>query len=202
MRTIALAALLLTFVAAPQAQDDSGFRYSDSVERSFASGMKVNLDLAAGDVLLRRGDNNRIRVVWSTRTREQMSDAKVHVDVEGREATIRTFSPRNGFRVEIELPQRTHLYLRMTAGDLTIAGIDGNKDVALRAGDLVIEVDDPAQYHHVNASLIAGDLSARPFGFSTGGLFRSFTHEGKGPFELRARLWAGDLRLMRSKSSQ
>lgn len=202
MRTIALAALLLTFVAAPQAQDDSEFRYSDSVERSFASGMKVNLDLSAGDVLLRRGDNNRIRIVWSTRTREQMSDAKVRLDVQSHEATIRTSSPRNGFRVEIELPHRTHLYLRMTAGDLTIAGIEGNKDVALRAGDLVIEVDDPAQYHHVNASLIAGDLSARPFGFSTGGLFRSFTHEGKGPFELRARLWAGDLRLQRSKSSQ
>lgn len=202
MRTIAFAALLLAFVAAPEALGERDSRFSDSLERAFAPGGKVNLNLSAGDCELMRGADNRIRVVWSTRTDEQLADAKVRVNVRHDEATVRTSGPGNGFRVQIELPRRTDLYLRMTAGDLTISGIEGNKDVALRAGDLVIDVDDPAKYGQVNASLWAGDISARPFGFSTGGLFRSFSHRGKGPFELRARLWAGDLRLRQQKSDQ
>ena len=83
----------------------------------------------------------------------------------------------------------------MTAGDLEIVGIEGDKDVHLRAGDLSIEVGDPAAYKLVTGSVTAGDIDASPFGITKGGLFRSFTHEGKGRFSLRAKLWAGDLRL-------
>jgi hypothetical protein len=97
------------------------------------------------------------------------------------------------------LPAHTDLDLRMTAGDLTIAGIEGNKDVRLRAGNLTIEVADAAQYGTVSASVTAGDLSASPFGVSKGGLFRSFTHAGRGRYDLKARLWAGDLRLKAAK---
>jgi len=195
MRTIAGAALFLVFVAAPQARDENDFQYQDSLERVFAPAGQVNLDLSAGDYQLRRGDDRGIRVVWKTRTREQMAETRVRVEVRGTEAAIRTDGPDKDFHVEIELPRRSDLFLRMSAGDLSIAGIEGNKDVRLRAGDLHIEVADPAQYGHVQASVTAGDISAEPFGISTGGLFRSFKHEGGGRFELRARLWAGDLTL-------
>jgi len=205
MRTAALVALLLTFVAAPQAQEDDRSDVSDSLDRPFAPAGKVRLDLSAGDYELTRGSDNRIRVVWSTRTAEQLADSRVRVTVKGSEADILTSGPRkpghNHFRVAVELPRRTDLLLRMTAGDLTIAGIEGNKDVRLRAGDLTIEVADPAQYRRVDASLLAGDLAARPFGFSTGGLFRNFAHTGPGRYDLRARLWAGDLRLIPAKTT-
>ena len=200
MRTLTLAALLLTFVAAPEAQRDSSSKFADSVERPFAPAGTVRLDLSAGDYQLTRGDDDRIRVAWHTRDVEALNQTRVGVTVRGKEAAIRTSGPRgfrgNHFRVEIELPRRTDLLLRMTAGDLSIAGIEGHKDVLLRAGDLRIEVGDPAQYKQVNASVTAGDISARPFGFSTGGLFRSFASTGPGRYQLRARLWAGDLKLL------
>jgi hypothetical protein len=200
MRTIALAALLLTFGAAPEAQRDTTSRYSDTLERPFAPAGTVRLNLSAGDYRLSRGVDDRIHVAWQTRDVESLNQSRVDVTVRGKEAAIHTSRPRrfgnNHFRVDIELPRRTDLLLRMTAGDLTISGIEGHKDVLLRAGDLTIEVADPEQYKLVNASVTAGDISARPFGFSTGGLFRNFAHSGPGRYQLRARLWAGDLKLL------
>lgn len=188
---VALTALLIA-VERITAQTDAT---SGLVERTFSSGGQINLDLSAGDYTVRKGTSDRIRLSWQTRTAEQAHDVKVRLDVHGTEATIATDGPNNHFRVEIEIPQRSDLFLRMTAGDLTISGIEGHKDVRLRAGDLSIEVADAAQYRHVEASVTAGDLAATPFGFETGGLFRSFSHEGRGKFDLKARLWAGDLRL-------
>jgi len=196
MRTIAFAALLLAFGVAPEALNDSRSELSDSTERSFAPGGLVRLDLSAGDYRISRGEDRRIRVMWHARTAEQMEQARVRLEVHGTEAEVTTWGPRRDnsrFRVEVELPGRSDLHLRMSAGDLVIAGIEGHKDVRLRAGDLTIEVPQPAQYGRVNASVTAGDISAEPFGVSTGGLFRSFSHTGPGRYELRARLWAGDL---------
>ncbi len=96
---------------------------------------------------------------------------RVRADVNDDAASIVTDGPGNHFRVLIELPQHTDLFLRMSAGDLSIEGVDGNKDVRLRAGDLRIDVGDGTSYSHVDVAVTAGDLSARPFGFSTGGLW-------------------------------
>ena len=201
MRNVALAALLLTFVAAPRAADDD-VRYSDSLERAFAPAGIVRLDLSAGDYRIRRGDDERIRVTWYTRSAERLNQVWVKATVKDKTAAISTSGVRGRARFEIELPRRSDLHLRMTAGDLSIAGIEGNKDVFLRAGDLDIEVPEPDQYRQVRASLVAGDLTARPFGFTTGGLFRSFDHSGPGRYNLRVRLWAGDLRLVAPRSAR
>jgi hypothetical protein len=83
----------------------------------------------------------------------------------------------------------------MSAGDLTIEDIRGNKDVELRAGDLRIDVGRANDYKNVDASLWAGDLKASPFRVTKGGLFRSFDWSGPGAYRLHARLLAGDLYL-------
>jgi hypothetical protein len=41
-----------------------------------------------------------------------------------------------------------------------------------------------------------GDLKASPFSVEKGGFFRSFQWEGKGAYDVRARLTVGDLRLV------
>jgi hypothetical protein len=203
MKKIALAALLLTFAAVPRALEESGYRYGDSVEHPFRSGGRVRLTLSAGDHQVVPGDSGRIRVAWRTRSADDLDRTRVRVRVNGADASISASGPRRGsYRVRIELPQRSDLLLRMSAGDLSIGGLVGNKDVHLRAGDLNIEVPDPQQYRRVRASVVAGDLAATPFRFSTGGLFRSFAHEGKGRFELRVRLWAGDLRLVPASTAR
>lgn len=198
MKAFAIPALLLAFAAVPASADES-FPFSGALERAFRSGGRIRLDLSAGDYDIRRGSNHALRIVWHTRTAEQLEQVRVRADVDGGAANIVTDGPDNHFRVVIELPRHTDLFLRMSAGDLSIEGVDGNKDVRLRAGDLRIDVGDGTSYAHVDAAVTAGDLSARPFGFSTGGLWRSFNHDGSGRFRLRARLWAGDLRLMSTR---
>jgi hypothetical protein len=45
----------------------------------------------------------------------------------------------------------------------------------------------------VSASVTAGGLTAAPWHADTGGLWRSFTANGDGEFDLHARLLAGQL---------
>jgi hypothetical protein len=87
------------------------------------------------------------------------------------------------------------LYVRMPAGDLTVEGVSGDKDVELHFGDLTIAVGNAADYSHVDASVMSGDLEAAPFGESHGGLFRSFEKSGSGKYKLHAHVGAGDLTL-------
>ena len=195
MRAFAIPALLLTLGVAAVRAGEADSPFSGALERAFQSGGRVRLDLSAGDCLIRRGTDDALRVKWLTRTAADLERVRVRADVNGQQATISTRGPRNHFRVVIDLPRHTDLFVRMSAGDLTIERVDGNKDVRLRAGDLRIDVGDGTSYASVDAAVTAGDLRARPFGFSTGGLWRSFTHRGDGRFRLRARMWAGDLQL-------
>jgi hypothetical protein len=106
---------------------------------------------------------------------------------------VRTTGPRNGFEVVIEVPARTDLNVDLTAGDLRIEGITGNKDVGSWAGNIVIDVGRADEYARVDASVKAGDISAVPFNARKGGLFRSFTWKGPGQYTLKVNLTAGNL---------
>src|SRR6185369_10648844 len=101
----------------------------------------------------------------------------------------------NNLKFMIQVPSQSDLYVRLSAGDLTIEDIRGNKDVELRAGDLHIDVGQAADYKKVDASLWAGDIKASAFQIFKGGLFRSFEWAGSGPYRLHAHLLAGDLHL-------
>ena len=67
--------------------------------------------------------------------------------------------------------------------------------VGLEPGTIVFDIGQPEQYRFVEASVRAGDLTAAPFKVSKGGLLRSFTWTGKGPYSLKVKLFAGDLTL-------
>lgn len=93
------------------------------------------------------------------------------------------------------MPRRADLVIRLTAGELTIEDVEGHKDVALHAGEINIAVKRPDSYQDVEASVWAGEVDAAPYGLSKGGLFRSIEWHGKGPYRLKARLKAGEVRL-------
>ena len=171
-------------------------RLSDSLERPFAPGGAIHMSLSAGDYRISGSKEHRIRVLWKVRNAQDLPRVRVQADVKGSEATLATDGVRNGFALEIQVPTRSGLHVRLTAGDLTVDGIEGNKDIESHAGDLTIDVGRAEDYRHVDASLWAGDLEARPFNVSKGGLFRSFDWKGSGAYTLHAHLKAGDLRLV------
>ncbi len=183
--------------ASPSAQSPSSARPSDSLERPFTQNGRIRMDLSAGEYQISGSTDRRIHIEWSVREADQLSKVHARADVHGSDASIATDGPshNNGVRFVIHVPERSDLYVRMTAGDIRIEDVRGNKDVELHAGDARIDVGRAEDYHRVDASVWAGDLHAAPFNVIKGGLFRSFDWSGKGPYRLHARLKAGDLRL-------
>ena len=109
------------------------------------------------------------------RDAEALGRVRARADVSGSELSITTDGPNNrGLKFTIQVPNSSDLYVRVSAGDLMIEGIRGNKDVELRAGDLRIDVGRADDYKTVDASLWAGDLHASAFQIEKRGLFRSF----------------------------
>ena len=162
------------------------------VEKPFVSGGRIDISLSGGDYQILAAADNRIRV---TLTRNP-GNTKVDIVTSGSQATVKvTDTPHGNFGATIEVPKIASLTAHLTGGNITITGISGNKDVDSYAGNVTIGIADPNEYASVDASVKAGDLSARPFGGSKSGLFQTFTWSGKGKYTLRATLGAGNLEL-------
>ena len=199
MRMLIAVALLGTiFVAVPMPQSDSASRASESLMRAFAPGGRITMDLSAGEYRISGTPDSSIRLTWSVRDADQLREVRTRVDARGDEATITTDGPdgdRGGFEVMITVPSRSDLNVRLTAGEMEIDGIAGNKDVALHAGELTIDVGRVQDYRRVEASVWAGEVNGGPFGGNKGGLFRSLEWNGQGAYRLEARLKAGEIQL-------
>jgi hypothetical protein len=192
MRSWLWAAVALVAVTV-SAQDSTS---SSWLERRFAANGSVKMDLVAGDYLITGHSQDRVRVDWTARDADALSRVRVHADIRDREAKITTDGPSNrGLKFTIQIPSQSDLHVRLSAGDLKLEDVRGNKDVELRAGDLRIDVGHAEDYRKVDASLWAGDIKASAFQIFKGGLFRSFDWTGKGSYRLHAHLMAGDLYL-------
>jgi hypothetical protein len=166
-------------------------------EAPLPSGIPLRLYLRSGDIRLLGADDNKISVDISGKNADKAKDIKHHLIVKESSAEFRlSGGPRNDFQITIRLPKNCDLFLRVPAGDVTVEGIAGDKDIELHAGDLSIHVGNPNEYSHVDASVSAGDVSAAPFCESHSGLFRSFRKSGSGRYKLHAHVGAGDLTLL------
>jgi hypothetical protein len=162
------------------------------VEKDFVSGGKVEMTLESGDYEIRPSSDNRIHVRWN----EADKGVAVKLTTNGKSADLRVENtPHNHFHAKIEVPAATDLRIRMTAGDLTVGEIKGDKDIEMNAGDLRVSVGNANEWREVDASVTAGDLNASPFQARTGGLFRSIKWKGPGKYRLYIHLMAGDVNL-------
>jgi hypothetical protein len=190
---IVASAVGLTIAGAARTADQS--RTSDSLERVFAPGGLIKMDLSAGEYRIEPSRDNQIRMSWSVRDAWRLSHTNVRADVHGSEASLMTDGSGNGFRVLIEVPRQSNLHVRLTAGDLTLRGIEGDKDVELHAGELDLDVGRAEDYGRVDAGIWAGEIDASPFRVTKEGLFRSFSWKGQGSYRLHAHLKAGEIRM-------
>jgi hypothetical protein len=205
MKTWPLTTLVAAFALLPAAASPSGEatrRADQALERAFPSGGAVELDLSAGEYRILRGGDDKLTMEWWARNPEDLERVRVSAEVSGKTATVRTSRTRNHFSAVIRVPARTDIELSLSAGDLDIEGIEGNKDVRVNAGDVDIQMGPAGDYGQVTASLWAGDLKAEPLGIRTEGLFRSFDWKGKGRYRLTVRLLAGDVRLYEGAPSK
>ena len=193
LEVLVLGSLALAQAPPPPSSPADAYR----VERPFAAGGHVRLQLASGDYVLRAGDSDRIVVRWEADDEARIKDVKellVDVQVTGSTARIVTEGKARHVTFVVELPARSDVHLRMRAGEIRVQGIDGHKDVRMTAGELKIGVRRES-LGSAHASVTFGDLDARALGISKSGIKRSLDWIGGGRYELDARLGASDLTL-------
>jgi Toastrack DUF4097 len=163
-------------------------------EKDFVSDGRIEITLESGDYNIRASSDNRIRVRWNEASARGV---QVKLTTSGKTADVRVENtPNNNFHATVEVPALADLRIRLTAGNVEIAGIKGDKDIEANAGNVNISVGSSSDWGEVDASVTAGDLHAPAFKAATGGLFRSFKWKGPGKYRLHVHLMAGDVNLL------
>jgi hypothetical protein len=167
-----------------------------SVQEKFVSQGMIRLHLESGGYTITPGDSENIVVTCHAPREEKLKNVRVAIKLMGATADVYVRNTPNGnFTGVIEVPRRSNLWARLTAGELNVGNIEGDKDLEIRAGQLSIEIPRPQEYGHRDASVFTGAIEASAFEISKGGLFRSFHQQGPGKYRLHAHVMAGDIRL-------
>ena len=164
----------------------------------FDAGGRLRLTVRSGEIHVVGTGDSKVSVELSGRKAHEDSAKKVKVRFrrDGRDGELKiSGGPNNDLTITVRIPSQTDLRARIPFGDVEIENVHGSHDVEVHAGDLTIDVDDPKDYAHVDASVGAGDLDGGPFSEYKDGLFRSFEKQGEGRLRLHAHVGAGDLRL-------
>lgn len=200
-KTILACLVLAPLCAAPfcLAASDGDYEETHSDARDFASGGSVHLRLRVGDIHIRRGDSNRIRLRYTVKSRRErkVKDAHVDFEVRGNEATIEfhtAYGDNTQFDVELEVPEKTNLDVHDKVGGVTVEDVEGDKDLTLGVGDIRV-ANGRAGYRVVKASAGIGDVSGDGYGATSGWLGKSLKYQGEGKYELRAHVGVGDIKL-------
>lgn len=156
----------------------------------------LRLHLHDGDFRIVGSDSDEITIHTEGRNRALTKKMEVQFKRSGDSLDVDFLRvPKNEFQVTIAVPKETNLYARMRAGDLSVNGVSGDKDLELTGGDLSIQVPDPSDYGPVDLKVRFGDVSGSPFGDPKGWVGNSLKVDGNGRFRLHARVFAGDLML-------
>ncbi len=184
--------LLLAGAVAVEAQE----RASATTSQKFISGGTIRLHLEAGGYTISPGDSDNIVITCGHRSEEKLKQVHVSIKPAGTTADVYVRNtPNNNFTATIEVPRRSNLWARLTAGEITVGTIEGDKDIELHAGSLVIDIPRPQDYGLREASVTTGSISAPAFEENRDGLFRSFRQHGPGKYRLHVHVMAGEITL-------
>lgn len=174
-------------------QDVNIDRRGDSpVETKFAAGGRIRMRLCPSGSEIVGTDEPTLRVSYHP----ERDDVRVRIETIGDHADLQVSGcPSNNFKVRIELPKSSALYVRMFAGQLDVNGVTGDKDVELSFGQMNIDAGKSENYASVDASVNSGAIDANAFDVHKGGLFRSFDQSGPGKYRLHAHVGAGQIEL-------
>jgi hypothetical protein len=162
----------------------------------FASRGQLDLRIRPAEIHIIGSDEDRIVVRVGGRQGPNSRDVQARFEKHGNSGALEiTGGPRNDVTITVQVPRESSLVVRVFAGDVEVRNVVGDKDVELNFGALRIGVGDTTGYSSVKASVSSGEIDAKPFGESHGGLFRSVEKSGNGKYKLRAYVGAGRLSL-------
>jgi hypothetical protein len=167
-----------------------------SAQQKFISGGTIRLHLEAGGYTVTPVDSENIVVTCRAHSEEQHKGVKVEIKRTAASADVYVSdTPHNNFQATIEVPRRSNLWARLSAGELVVEEVEGDKDLEVRAGRIQVDVSHPEHYGHRDASVTTGSIESSAFDVSKGGLFRSFEQHGPGKYRLHAHVITGEIDL-------
>ncbi len=112
--------------------------------------------------------------------------------------TIAGGSLKNGgLQIRIEVPRKTSLRIQMSAGEVQVEEIAGDKDIDLYAGQISISSARPWDYRSVDLSVDIGAVKAPAYGADEGGFFPRFKKKNvNGEYGLHAHVITGEIDLL------
>ncbi len=165
-------------------------------QQKFISGGTIRLHLEAGGYSITPSGSENIVVTCRAHTEEQLKGIKVEIKPRAASADVYVSeTPHNNFQATIEVPRHSNLWARLSAGELDVEDVEGDKNLEVRAGRLQIDIPHPEQYGHRDASVTTGSIESSAFAVSKGGLFRSFEQQGSGTYRLHAHVITGEIDL-------
>jgi hypothetical protein len=193
------AAMLCLFLVPLCAAKDWKYEETHSDSKSFAAGGSVHVRMSVGDMHIKRGDTDKIRLEYTVKSSHERNVKEAHVDfdVKGNNATIEFHAPSGDstqFDVELEVPQNTNVDVHEKVGDLTVENLEGDKDLELGVGDIRV-ASVPSAYRLVSANTGIGDVHGDGYGEPSGWLGKTLKYHGEGKYELRAHVGVGDIHL-------
>jgi hypothetical protein len=204
-KTLLACLFLVPLAAAPLCHaDDWKYEETRTDARDFVAGGMLHVHLSVGDVHVRRGDGDKIRLRYTVKSRHESNVKEAHAELEvrGTDARIEFHAPSGGntqFDVELEVPASTNLDVHQKVGDLTIENVEGDKDLELGVGDIRVSSEHPsgehAKYRLIHASAGIGDVNGEGYGETSGWLGKTLKYRGEGKYELRAHVGVGDINL-------
>jgi len=164
------------------------------------------LEMNVGEArIVRSNDQKTIRLTIEPRgfyDDETVQSWVRRFDVAGDRASIELKLPKNndnhsGARVTISLPAQTDLKLELVVGDLSVKGIEGNKDLHVGIGQLTVGVVDGAKYSEISTGTKIGDAEDGIFHQHSGGFFPKTQHTSlQGVYKLHATVGIGQVNVV------
>jgi hypothetical protein len=163
------ALVLVSLVAATAAAD-----VSHPVSASVAKGgiRRVIVDIPSGEINVRNGASDRIRVSGEVRrddddaeSRRDVENTRVEILTDDADAIIRKAGPsrswswriHTNYHLTVEVPRGLGVSLETKYGEITLEGEFGNIDADLRAGEIHLRTP-RASVKELNASVRIGEV--------------------------------------------
>jgi len=182
-------------------------------DRPLASGGTVVLTMNVGDVKIVPSGSDGVRLEIHTTSnvdRQTVASWVRRFEVAADRATIEIDIPKKmhdcdncSTDVVLYVPRQSDLKADLDVGDLTIRGIQGNKDVHTGVGDLRIAVASPSEYGHVETHTRIGDVHdfLNHDGGQSGFLGKTEDFTLSGRYHLRASTGIGDVHISQEGKS-
>jgi hypothetical protein len=154
--------------------------------------LPLEIELGSGDYQIVASASDSIAVVYDDTNKSRV---KVQIDSGHGQNHLKIAGLKSNFHAVIEVPRKTDLRVRMSAGGLSIGDVEGNKDIEVMAGNLELNSLHPQDYAVADFSVRIGDVYAPLLKTAKSRLSRSFKTAGPGKYHLHAHVGVGDMTL-------